>query len=734
MPKITELPAAAPLAGTENLVIEQGGATRRASAAGYVAGIVAEATALRNQTAEAAAQVQGIVPAYANPGGTGDRTAVIAVTASAGLLDAGSNPARLVNGNTATNSYTHAVVFAPVAVAGHWLCFDYRAGADKVITELKFYQTGVQTHGVWQAQVSNAAGGWDNVGATFTLGGVAQQTIATLAGNLKSGQMLRLLGVSGNTNTGGTPFIYELEMKIAGTLHDGRLAVPLAGRPGQAVVAGADGKPVWDQRRPWAQAATGALTSRIAQYTFDDGLAATRARNLLADTYHIDFNPAYGMPTFTTKGLLFRKTMQQTPVIPGLRTIAVLARGRRNNSNLNELMVSGGPTPAWLQGSAFNASASLHLAIGGTILPAAADVSQGVYGTNCRSMNRGGMVLRFIVLPAAVNQKVSLGGAPDNAQLAQMAEEFEIMHLELFTGALSTADMLAHFHSLRALARDRGWPLDTADCNIQIDAHALWGQSNCEGDNPWTDLSVEQLAMANSGEIDIMALGRDSIAQAYRHFAQPQPLRIGSDGNNYPSQWSNGEFGIEVGWAIHKRLNWAAQRGREVLLKAGFSGTPLALAPGGQSWNAADEKGDGYLWEAIFAAHDMIQHYLARGIGITFRSLTLVNGEQEAFTTAGTADKSLSRQADLQGLWNAAKQQLPGMAKISVAKLKTTLALANPAWIANVNTGTDSFVAANPDAAKIETESYSFRADGVHYNAASSVALGTTARQLSGAT
>ena len=151
-------------------------------------------------------------PSYSNNGGTGDRTATIAVTSSY-TFNNGSDlpvgdPEVLVNGTTGVNDFYNP----GDALAGGNLRFDFGAGASELITEVKWIQSGTQTHGVFQWQGSDNATDWTSIGATFNLGGATTQTITVMSAATVGYRYYQLLGVSGTWNNG--PYLYEIEFKI----------------------------------------------------------------------------------------------------------------------------------------------------------------------------------------------------------------------------------------------------------------------------------------------------------------------------------------------------------------------------------------------------------------------------------------------------------------------------------------------------------------------------------------
>lgn len=153
-------------------------------------------------------------PDYGNDGGTGDRTAAIAVELS---VPHGRDASLLVDSDLGATSGIY-FTGAP-AVAGEHLRFDFGAGNLVLITEAKHYQYSTKLHGTWKWQGSLDASSWDDIGSPFTLGGASVQTQTELSGNTTGYRYYQLLGISGNCSN---YWWNEYEFKIADVeLHPG---------------------------------------------------------------------------------------------------------------------------------------------------------------------------------------------------------------------------------------------------------------------------------------------------------------------------------------------------------------------------------------------------------------------------------------------------------------------------------------------------------------------------------
>jgi hypothetical protein len=166
-----------------------------------------------------AAAITYETPSYANAGGTGNRTLSITVTPSAALNGTGNILAGkqlMVNGNKTDTIYAE-----PAGAVGATFTLSFLFGQKVIINEAKSYWdlTPLATHGTWKWQLDvNNDGTWVDVGANFTLGGSATQTMTTLSANTTPALAYRIIGVSGNVNTGGYGYWCEWEFSIGNPL------------------------------------------------------------------------------------------------------------------------------------------------------------------------------------------------------------------------------------------------------------------------------------------------------------------------------------------------------------------------------------------------------------------------------------------------------------------------------------------------------------------------------------
>lgn len=147
----------------------------------------------------------GVSPSYSNTGGTGSRTSTITVTTDLTIAD--GNITMLVNG-----SFSNELSWASQAVSGHYIKYDFGPGANKLITEAKFYQQTGADEGTWKWQQSDDNSTWTDIGTSFAFGNATTQTITALSGNTTGHRYYRMLGVSGSVSS--SPWIYEMEFKV----------------------------------------------------------------------------------------------------------------------------------------------------------------------------------------------------------------------------------------------------------------------------------------------------------------------------------------------------------------------------------------------------------------------------------------------------------------------------------------------------------------------------------------
>jgi hypothetical protein len=144
-----------------------------------------------------------IFTSYLNPLGSGDRTATIPVSKSAGADIRG--PLSRFVGVGASNTYFENVP------NGEWLKFDF--GTAKVINELKYYQQLAVSQGTWQLEGSNNDSTWTAIGSPFEITGTTFVSGSAFNSNTTSYRYYRIKKTAGTVNR--SPWAYQFEFKIS---------------------------------------------------------------------------------------------------------------------------------------------------------------------------------------------------------------------------------------------------------------------------------------------------------------------------------------------------------------------------------------------------------------------------------------------------------------------------------------------------------------------------------------
>jgi len=160
-------------------------------------------------------QVAIIASAYE----TGDRSSTITVTSAGLTIAGGSLNSGLVDGSITTSASTALNWTTHTPASGAYLQFALSTA--KIFTDAKWYQDTLDTHGTWQWQGSNTAGGasgYSNIGSTFTLGGGgtmpawAISQLDELNGNTTAYLYYRLAWQSGAVSYNS--WLGEIEFKV----------------------------------------------------------------------------------------------------------------------------------------------------------------------------------------------------------------------------------------------------------------------------------------------------------------------------------------------------------------------------------------------------------------------------------------------------------------------------------------------------------------------------------------
>jgi hypothetical protein len=165
---------------------------------------------------------QSYTAAVAGAYTTGDRTATITCTGTAGMA-ATAEPidSTFVNGIKTTGSSTGWYFAGTSTTAGKYVRFQFSTAQTLVEATCYKDNAGSNTYGVWKWQGSNDASSWTDIGSSFTLGGGSSFVQTELSGNTTAYTYYQWLGVSGNYNS--THTITEIEFKTVDIAASGKV-------------------------------------------------------------------------------------------------------------------------------------------------------------------------------------------------------------------------------------------------------------------------------------------------------------------------------------------------------------------------------------------------------------------------------------------------------------------------------------------------------------------------------
>lgn len=687
----TSLPADSAFTGAS--VTEAQYKTAKAQELAYLRGLLGSDGVAA--TARAQLGIPAPVTSYSNPGGSGDRTGTIAVTASAGLLIAGV-ASNLVDGSTANGATNSTEFGANLPASGHYLLFDFGIGAQKIIDEATWIQSGAQAHGVWQWQGSDDGVSFTNLGASFTLGGATTQ-VQTID-NLNSYRYYRLLGVSGNTSI--NPFLNEITFKIASSPADGLATDPLA-----------------YQFPDWFP-----TSKLISAYFFDDtdGVTVHDRYRLFrpVDNYDIDLTlPTNPNVTRTAQGLKLVAGLIQTPSLPGVAGETILYRTDMGGSS--GFLVSGVPGSGNGTMQEFvDPAETISYASAGLSMHRPASVAGG---SVARELNRGGWGLLHREHVAATSP-IGLGGR--HSTTTSRCAAFECNCAFMWHAALTASELDAVYMFVRERAKLRQIYLHSDDTPVQEDTYLVVGESTAEGRSTITSLSAadqaadmrKTLINASTGAAD--KLGFDKLELGYNQQATQPSIH----------------FGPEFGIAFQRRATFGALGVRARILQRGVGSTVISPSSvnglsASMSWNPSELVSGGLFWSSFFTTVRALQEMLSEGVGIRNNTINVafLIGLNDAVSTAYVGNAT-TYQGYLQSFLDTLTAQLPGITiNMHIFRPHTSDPASNATAIADVRTAVDAFAAANANVTSHSTDTYGLEADSVHYDAAGSKAIGIIA-------
>lgn len=146
-------------------------------------------------------------PSYGNPGGTGDRSALITVTSN--MTPSSGTVSNLVDGASADNS-TDSMKMSTSVDQLKYFKFDFATA--KCIEEFKVFSDLTNNHGTWEIHATNDDVSFILLKSSFTLSGAPTGTVFAFTNTL--GYRYYYLRQEVNSIPSTTPWIREIEFKI----------------------------------------------------------------------------------------------------------------------------------------------------------------------------------------------------------------------------------------------------------------------------------------------------------------------------------------------------------------------------------------------------------------------------------------------------------------------------------------------------------------------------------------
>ena len=461
----------------------------------------------------------------------------------------------------------------------------------------------------------------------------------------------------------------------------------------------------------------------LAEWRFAEGSGAAVADSVNG-SYPINLDlPTTPNYTWNSKGVSLAAGLVQTPTVTGVRTIAILYKVARNEAS--GFLISGGSGGSgagWLANSIMPAASSeaAHIGFGGGVRPIRSTNDAGpATGVSAHVLTRGGWVLAFRQLNAAVTQPFGFGGR--HSTTTSRCATFDIAWAGMWDDALTSDERTQVYNAVRArYGKPRGIYLDYQDAPTTADIVLLAGQSNARGNSLISELSApDQAQVYDQVYIEPCSQGTRSTA----------PAALLVLGTNQTLITPASLFGPEIGTALRRE----ADGGKNLyIVKTAEGSTYLAPSSVGApvtaalSWSPTEAASNSLIHNALTRdLADIEQDLLNNGIGPRLRAVFWMQGEQDATTTLAAPD-SATHQAYLQALYNCITG-FSGYATVAmiVGRIRDQDPSFNATALAAVRAGQAAFVAANSGCTLIDTDSFPLQADNVHYTGAGMKSLGT---------
>ena len=367
----------------------------------------------------------------------------------------------------------------------------------------------------------------------------------------------------------------------------------------------------------------------IADWRFDEGSGTTVADQ--TGGFGIDLTAAASPNTsWQTHGLSADNGAVQTPVIAGVRTIAMLYRTNAGTGGFHHsgpVATNKGVLGSAANGASLQLTDTIHIAKGSGIARA---FRRDDTGSGAFSLNTGGWQVVFRQMAADATGYLTFGGR--GGTTTNRNTEFDLGWAGVYDRPLDDGDRAKVFAFCRSLLRARGGGnyVAFADCPIQADALILWGQSNADGRALIADLSAPDQARTYP---EAFILQNEFLNTTTAFSTLDLGLNHCDGGAGY--------FGPEVIWA---NLHQDTPTGRDLFIEKTARGSSF-LAPSsdanvatGASWSEAELETNAGWWRSALQNHYRgMSDALEAGIGLNWRGVVWWQGEQDALFASTAA-------------------------------------------------------------------------------------------------
>lgn len=618
-----------------------------------------------------------LLTSYANVGGTGNRTSIITASISSQLSS--NLPSLLINGVT-TNEFGF---LSGVTTTGYFIKFDFQKSSSKLINEIKWIQSGTQTHGVWKIQGSNDDTTWIDLNTDFTLGGATTQIIP-LTPNAQSFRYFRFLGISGITS--GSPFIQEIEFKITNSYTN--------------------------EITSFNKIPKHISSNLIEAWFFNETENNLVKGNVKGLEINLDL-PTTPNYTKTSKGIKLSAGLIQTPALSSVRAVTFVYRTNAGGNTGFILSYNSNGGAGVLQESVDTLGTNKILGHGTNWHEVDSMIPINGTGAKAYETNRGSWIAYHTEHNTSQTSIYGLGGR--HSTTTSRCADFEIA-MAFFWNKIPTTDELNELGVyLRSEAKKIGIPLMSDDCDEKADLYLILGESNSIGRSTLANLSADDRALDLRKSLFVGQTGGGT------GVAFLDKLEMGY--NQQTDDLNN--FGPEFGVAFQRRTVKSAKN-NAVILNLGKGSTFLSpLLASQSSWNVDESRSDGLIYTALRQIYYTIEEMQSKNIG--FNKIVRVGfwiGLNDATNTTYAPDV-----ATYQGYLQAFYDKLVSVfndytVQMTLFRAHAADPTSNPTALSNVRTASDNFGTANANVTTVNTDAYGLEADGVHYDAVASKAMG----------